>query len=156
MSRPPNAPEPDPATVEHPATHIGCERFTWMLIRWCVTHARELIAADPGAAVLHPEVDITRLAVFMPPAIPSGDTISLVTVDIDHDAAMASDLERPIIVAPIPPYRGKDSGSVVIDGWEQVYKALHQFRQMLPAYVLTTQTEHTVRDPFPYTPPEWR
>ncbi|WP_026424683.1 hypothetical protein [Actinokineospora inagensis] len=141
---------------EHPATHIGCRTFRWFTLRWCKTHTRELVAADPDAAALHAQVGIGGLGAFMPPAIPTGQGIPVVCIAIDHDHAMTTDLDEPIIIAPLPPTPDGPPGSVVIDGWHRVYHALHRFQETLPAYVLTDATERAARFPLPYSPTHWR
>ncbi|MGH3861637.1 hypothetical protein [Actinokineospora sp.] len=144
MTTQPSTPRPG---TPHPSTHLGCQTFRFLTMRWCKTAAAELIAADLDAAELV-DAGIGSLAAFLPGWRTPG-AISLIQIDVDHDHAMSTDLDRPIIAVRIVSDSGQGYGSIVIDGWHRVYRALAEDRTTLPALVLSAAAEKAARYPLP-------
>lgn len=130
--------------MPHSPTHRDCQVFFFAAYRWCITHALELITADPEAATLIEEAEITGLGQFLPIEPDEPGSVALIRVEVDTEYAMSTDLTKPLLVAPLEA-GGQPAGAVVIDGWHRVYRALREGRTHLPALLLTTEAERTCR-----------
>lgn len=135
-------------TGPHPANHLGCQVFHFGHLRWCVTLADELIAADPDQATFVPEGGIDRLGTFLPGGTTPG-TVPLFQVHVDTVYAMTTDLSRPLTVVRLPARDGEDMGAMVIDGWHRIYRALAEGRTTLPVRLLSPEVERAARLPMP-------
>lgn len=123
------------------ATHrhrYGCQIFQFAAFRWCITHAEELIAADPSAAMLR-DVPVEPFRQFLPLEEPPPGHLRLVEVTIDPAYAAGTDLATPIMIAPII-HMDERLGSVIIDGWHRTYRALTDGVEELPSLILTEAT----------------
>lgn len=123
----------------------GCQTFQFAAVRWCVSHAEELITADPDAARLVDEVEIEPFGQFLPlqPAPPG--RIKLIEVSVSPEHAARTDLGKPIMLAPIVSRSGERLGGIAIDGWHRIYHALSQGVTELPGYVLTESASRTAQ-----------
>lgn len=130
-------------SVEH-RHKAGCQFFQFAVSRWCISHARELIEADPDAARLVEDIEIEPFRQFLPLDKPRPGFIKLIEVRVDAAYAATTDLARPIMLAPIISDSGERFGGVVIDGWHRVYRALTDGVVELPGYVLTEATSRAV------------
>ncbi|MBB5154983.1 hypothetical protein [Saccharopolyspora phatthalungensis] len=133
----------------HSPTHAGCQTFGFLIWKWCKDRAQELIRTDWDAARLHPEVSITGLDHLLPLAPPEPGKLRLVQIEVDPEYAMTTDLNKPIIAAPLAPEHD-DSGNrsvMVIDGWHRVYRARREGREVLPIFLLSPDAEQACRIP---------
>jgi hypothetical protein len=129
----------------HPASHDGCQTFQFLLRAWCVTHALELIEADPAEAEFIPEADITGLDGFLDLTPPQPGHVRLFVVEVDKEYALSrTDLTVPILLTRIV-HKGEDLGCLVIDGWHRLYRARVEGRTSLPAYLLSADAERVIR-----------
>jgi len=126
-----------------------CQTFRFITTTWCISHALELIGADPTAARLVPDLDITTLRQFLPlhPAQPGH--VKLIEVRVDPQYAATVDLTRPIIIAPIVHRSGEHFGLIAIDGWHRIYRALTEGTTRLPGHLLSDSTASAVQLPGP-------
>jgi hypothetical protein len=131
--------------MRHSPSHRDCQTFRFLVRCWCISHALELIEADPTAAEFIESADITGLDGFLDLAPPTPNTIRLFLVDVNKTYALDhADLTIPILLVRIIS-KGEDLGCMVIDGWHRVYRARTEGRTGLPAYLLTAETEQAVR-----------
>jgi hypothetical protein len=126
-----------------------CQTFRFIAHAWCVSHVLERVAADPYAARLVPDLDVTSLRQFLPlqPARPGH--VKLIEVRVDTGYAATVDLTQPIIVSPILHRSGEHFGFIAVDGWHRIYRALTEGATRLPGYVLSDATANAVRLPWP-------
>ena len=133
--------------MKHPLTHLGCEVFHFVHLRWCVTRAHELLEVHESVAEFHEHAPLARLDNFLPLTSAADGFVKLVEFDVDVEYAMTkTDLSKPIIVVPLS-VRGKPAGAIPIDGWHRIYRALRDERESLPAYLLNSTAEEAIRIP---------
>jgi hypothetical protein len=131
----------DEETTPQPHAHQPqCQTFTFLTHRWCVTHALDLIHADPTAAHLDTRMDISRLAPYL----------QMIKIDPDHAATV--DLTTPILIAPILTHDDEELGHLAIDGWHRIHRAVTEHTTHLPAYILSPHTAQAVRTDLPARP----
>lgn len=131
--------------MTHPAAHDDCQVFRFLARAWCVTQALELAETDPAAAEFIEGADITGLDGFLDLAPPTPGHIRLFVVEVDKEYALTrADLDVPILLVRIV-QEDEDLGCLVIDGWHRVYRARLEGQTSLPAYLLSTEAERTVR-----------
>jgi hypothetical protein len=97
--------------------------FRFLAWAWDVTEAHRRAADYPTH-----QVDVTVLA----------GVATLIRVNAAYLDQV--DLSRPILIAPVP-----EVGSLVIDGWHRVHRALRDGLTHLPARVLTEADEQHIR-----------
>jgi hypothetical protein len=122
-------------TVRHQHRN-GCQVFNFAVLRWCITHAEELIAANPDAADFVCETPVAPFRQFLSLEAPEPGHVKLIEVLVNPERAAIADLSKPIMVAPII-LGDENIGPIAIDGWHRIYRALSEGVTELPAYILT-------------------
>ncbi|WP_263250672.1 hypothetical protein [Saccharopolyspora rosea] len=106
--------------------------------RWCATYARQLAAGNRDD-IRRVEGDITGMDTHVGLAPTSPGRIRITIIDIDPDTALRADLSVPVLVVEVGTPNGPSP--VVIDGWDQIYRARCEGRQTLPTIALGPETE---------------
>lgn len=108
--------------------------------------ALELIQADPTAAEMVEEMDITELDGFLGLKPPAPGKTRPVVVSVDKEYALTkTNLEKPILAIRFTDDNGIYLSDIVIDGWHRVYRARVEGRNELPTYMLSAKAEKAVR-----------
>lgn len=150
---PPNRPD-DPSGVTMTTVHRGrtprhahrptCQVFDMGALRWCITHLRALVDADPSTVQAVP-ADITGLDVAVGLAALPGGAVPLVRVEVDREHAMGTDLGQPVLLVDLgTPER---PSRMLVDGWHRVFKARSQGVTELPGLLVGPVTERAARIP---------
>jgi hypothetical protein len=134
--------------VKHSPAHNGCQVFHFGAWRWCITRAKELLEVHESVATFHEHASLAGMDELLPLKPAPQGYLKLVEVKVNVEYAMTkTDLNKPIIVAPVSSPSGEFFGWMVIDGWHRVYRALSEGRETLPAYLLNTAAEEAIRIP---------
>lgn len=126
----------------------GCQVFQFAVYRWCVTHAQELIEADPDAARLVEDIEIAPFRQFLSVEQAAPGYMKLIEVHVNPAYAATVDLSKPIMLAPIVTHAGEQIGGIAIDGWHRLYRAFIEDLTELPAYILTEATSIAAQYPW--------
>lgn len=130
----------------------NCDMFFYVARRWCLTHVKELLAADPSLATPF-LAEIQGLDEILGITPPQPGHIRLLQVQIDKDKAMEADAsELPLAVQFIAEPSGLDCGPVIIDGWPLLYKLRRQGFDQADMLMLAAEVEEAVRVPITLGP----
>lgn len=122
-----------------------CVTFQYFAGAWCVTHALELIEADPFAARFVDEMIITGLDEMIGLPEPGPGYGRMVLLPIDPERAASADLTIPLLSITLRDEQHSSDFIIDLAGWERVYRARTEGLSALPGYLLSADVEDAIR-----------
>lgn len=123
----------------------SCVTFQYFAGAWCVTHALELIEADPFAARFVDEMIISDLDGMIGLPEPAPGYGQMVLLPVDPERAASADLTIPLLGITLRDEQHSSDFIIDLAGWERVYRARTEGLNVLPGYLLSEDAEDAIR-----------